>query len=126
MEYCFDKTVHFRKLLLFVFNRDGKNAIVAKAAHEICAVYGENAMPERTRQWWFSCFKNCNFTLTNDERSDRPVKLDDDQLNNLLHENPRQSTRELGEQLGCDHKTVLTTFIPWEKIKNFDLGFHFL
>ena len=56
-------------------------------------------MPEKTAQWWFSRFKNGNFTLTDDERSGRPVKLDDDQLNNFLHENPRQSTRKLGEQL---------------------------
>ena len=63
-------------------------------------------MPERTAQWWFSCFKNSNFTLTDDECSGQPVELDDDQLNNL-HENLHQSTRELGEQLGCDHKTVL-------------------
>ena len=34
MEYRFDKKVHFRQLLLFVFNRDGKNAIAAKAARE--------------------------------------------------------------------------------------------
>ena len=38
MEYRFDKKKHFRHLLLFVFNRDGKNAITAKATHEICAI----------------------------------------------------------------------------------------
>ena len=51
MEFRFDKKVHFRHLLPFAFNRDGKNAIAAKAAHEICAVYVENAMPGRTAQW---------------------------------------------------------------------------
>ena len=117
MEYSFDKKVHFRHLLLFLFNRDGKNAIAAKASHEICVVYGENAMPERTTQWWFSRFKNGNFTLTDDERSGRPVELDDDQLNNFLHENPRQSTRELGEQLGCDHKTVLNHLDAMGKVQ---------
>ena len=50
MECRIDKKVHFRHLILFVFNRDGKSAIAAKVAHEICAVQGENAMPERRAQ----------------------------------------------------------------------------
>ena len=94
-----------------------KNAIATKAAHEICAVYGENAIPERTVQWWFSHFKNGNFTLTDDECSGHPVKLDEDQLNNLLYENRHQSTGELGEQLGCDHKTVLNHLYSMEKVQ---------
>ena len=48
MECRIDKKVHFQNLLLFVFNQDRKYAMAAKAAHEICAVYGENAMSERT------------------------------------------------------------------------------
>ena len=118
MECLIDKKVYFRHLLLFVFNRDRTNAIDMKAAHEICAVYRENTMPEKTVQWWFSGFKNGNFTLTDDERSGQPVKLDEDQLNKL-HENLHQSTRKLGEQLGCDHKTVLNHLHSSRKVQKF-------
>ena len=89
-------------MLLFAFNLDGKDAKAAKAAREICAVYGEDAMPERTAQWWFSRFKNKKFNFKDVARSGRPVGFDEDRLNQLLHENLRQSTRELAEQLTCD------------------------
>ena len=57
MECQMDKTEHFRHYLLFAFNRGIK---ATEAAHEICTVYGEGAMPESTAHRWFSSFKNKN------------------------------------------------------------------
>ena len=47
------------------------------------------------------------FSLEDDDRSGRPVELETDELEALLEEDPRQSTRELGNRLGVDHSTVL-------------------
>ena len=60
MECQVEKNVHFRHLLLFAFNR---GFTAAKAAREICVVYGENAMAERTARYWFAKFKEENFDL---------------------------------------------------------------
>ena len=57
MECQVEKNVHFRHLLLFAFNR---GFTAAKAAREICVVYGENAMAERTARYWFAKFKEEN------------------------------------------------------------------
>ena len=55
--------------------------------------------------------------MTDDEHSGRPVKLDDDQLNNLIHENLHQLTTELGEQSGCHYKIVLNHLHSMGKVK---------
>ena len=60
MECQVDKNEHFRHHLLFAFNRGAKTT---EAAREISAVYGEDAMPVRTAQYWFAKFKNGNFDL---------------------------------------------------------------
>jgi len=117
MECQVEKNEHFRHLMLFAFNRDGKDAKAAKAAREICAAYGEDAMPERTARWWFSRFKNKKFNLKDAARSGRPVGFDEERLNHLLHENPRQSTRELAEQLTCDQKTVVNHLHSMGKVQ---------
>ena len=59
--------MHFRYLLLFAFNR---GFAAAKAARDICVVYGENAMVERTACYWFAKFKE-NFDLKDAPRSGR-------------------------------------------------------
>ena len=112
--------------MLFAFNRDGKDAKAAKVAREICAVYGEDAMPERTARWWFSRFKNKKFNLKDAARSGRPVGFDEDRLNHLLHENPCQSTRELAEQSICDQKTVVNHLHSMGKVQKLGAWFHTL
>ena len=100
MECQVEKNVHFRHLLLFAFNR---GFTAAKAAREICVVYGENAMAERTARYWFAKFKEENFDLKDAPRSGRPTELDEGQLNQLLHEDLRQTTRKLAERINCSH-----------------------
>jgi hypothetical protein len=46
-----EKNEHFRHLLLYEFNRGSK---AAEAARNICAVYGEDPVAERTDQKWFA------------------------------------------------------------------------
>ena len=104
MECQVDKHQHFRHILLFLFNR-GVNAV--DAAQEICDVYGEDAMPKRTAQYWFSKFKNGIFVLKDATRSGRPSDFDEGYLEELLEDDPRQTSPELGVLMGCSHKTIL-------------------
>ena len=55
-----EKLEHFRHILLFEFYRGTK---AAEAARNICAVYGDNAIGERTARKWVSRFKENRFTL---------------------------------------------------------------
>ncbi|XP_076047479.1 histone-lysine N-methyltransferase SETMAR-like [Oratosquilla oratoria] len=63
-------------------------------------------MTERTAQKWFKKFRSGNFNLEDAPRSGKPSAFDEDALNQLLHEDPRQSTRELEQAIGYDHATV--------------------
>lgn len=103
MECQVDRNEHFHHLLLFAFNQGCK---ATKAARDICTVYGEGAISERTVQKWFSRFADGNFELADYSRSGRPVELDEKQLNHILREDPRQTTRELGQKMGCSYDSV--------------------
>uniref|UniRef100_A0A1I7X1C4 HTH_48 domain-containing protein n=1 Tax=Heterorhabditis bacteriophora TaxID=37862 RepID=A0A1I7X1C4_HETBA len=97
------KCQHFRHLLLFAFNQGSK---AAKAACDICAVYGEGAIAERTARDWYAKFKNGNFDLKDACCSGRSVEFDGEQLNQLSHENSRQTTMELAEKMGCSNTAI--------------------
>ena len=103
MECQVEKKLHFRYLLLFHFNEQ-ENA--SEAARNICKVYGEEAITERTAQKWFQKFREGIFNLDDAPRSGRPSDFDEETLNLLIHEDPRQSTRDLEQATGYDHATV--------------------
>jgi [histone H3]-lysine36 N-dimethyltransferase SETMAR len=103
MECQVEKNIHFRHLLLFAFNQ---GITASKATRDICAVYGEGDLVERTARYWYAKFKNGNFDLKDSPRSGRPVELDEETLNELLHEDPRQTTREIAEKMKCSHITI--------------------
>ena len=92
---------HFRHL--FAFNRGQKASEVTK---DICAVYGEDAIAERTVGDWFARFKRSNFDLNDAPRSGRTIKMDEDQLRDLLKEDGHQTCRELGEKMKCEFATI--------------------
>ncbi|KFD59248.1 hypothetical protein M514_28573, partial [Trichuris suis] len=88
MECQVDKKEHLRCVLLFLSN-GGLSAVAA--AEKIQEVYAEEAISDR---------------VARNARSERPSDLDEEKLNALVHENPRQSARELAEKIGCSHVTV--------------------
>ena len=40
-------------------------------------------------------------------RSGRPSEFDEDHLNTLIHNDPRQCTRELANVMNCDHSNIV-------------------
>ena len=82
-----EKLEHFRHIILFEFNRRAK---AAEAARNICAVNGDNAIGERTARKWVSRFKEDRFNISDTPRSGRSSGFDEDCLNTLIHNDPRQ------------------------------------
>ena len=113
-----ENKVHFRHLMLF-FYRKGKN--VTQAANEICAVYGEGAVTDRTVRKWFTRFKAGDFSLKFQERSDRPPTTDEDQIKTLIENNPRYTTRKLGEVLNMTKSTIHEHFVKRGYINRLDV-----
>ena len=62
-----------------------------------------DALNVRVCHKWFAKFRSGDFDLEDTERSVRPQELETDNLEELLEDDPWQSTRELAEQLGVDH-----------------------
>ena len=58
---------------------------MSEVTKDICAVYGEDAMAERTAKDWFAGFKRGNFDLNDAPRSGRPIKMNEDQLRDCGH-----------------------------------------
>ena len=56
-----EKLEHFRHILLFEFNRGAK---ATEAARNICAMYEDNAIGERTATKWLSRFKENRFDIS--------------------------------------------------------------
>ncbi|KFD54701.1 hypothetical protein M513_04401 [Trichuris suis] len=103
MENQVDIKEYLRHVLLFQYN-GGLSAVAP--AEKIHAVYGEESVSDRAVRKWFSCFREGNFDRSDSARSGRPSDLDEEKLNALVHEDPRQSTCELAEKIGCSHVTV--------------------
>jgi hypothetical protein len=68
MECQVEKNKHFRHLLVYEFSRGSK---AVEAARNICAVYGEDSITERTAQKWFARFKQGSFDMSDIPRSER-------------------------------------------------------
>ena len=84
------KLKHFRHILLFEFNRGAK---AAETARKICAVHGDNATRGSTEIIWFSRFKEGRFDISDTPRSGGPSGFNEDCLNSLFHNGPRQCAR---------------------------------
>jgi histone-lysine N-methyltransferase SETMAR len=69
-------------------------------------VYGEGSASRTTCYRYFNRFRNGDKTLEDEERPGRSSEFDEKALLVLVSDNPRQSTRELAEQLGSSHMTV--------------------
>ena len=56
---------------------------------------------------WFSCVKEDCFDISDTPHSGRPSGFDEDRLDILIHNDPRQCSRELANVINCDHSTIV-------------------
>ena len=69
-------------ILCFIISRKVKMQL--KCKKEVCAVYGEGAVTDRTCQKWFAKFHAGDFSLDDAPRSGRSVEVDSDQIETLI------------------------------------------
>ncbi|KAL6253713.1 hypothetical protein P5V15_015528 [Pogonomyrmex californicus] len=92
---------HLRHALLF--NQKKK----AVESHRLLVeTYGEHAPSIRTCETWFRQFKSGDFNVKDSERSGRPQKCEDEQLQELLDDDPTQTQRQLAEALHVSQETI--------------------
>ena len=114
MECLAEKFQYFRHIFLLNFERRAK---AGEAVGNICAVFGNNAIGESTARKWFYRFKDDRFNISDTPRSGRPSGFDEDRLNILIHNDPRQCTRELANVMNCDHSTIVRHLHSMSKVK---------
>jgi histone-lysine N-methyltransferase SETMAR len=95
--------VHVRHCLLYEFQL---NHTAAEAHRNISAVFGEEAPGDRQCERWFEKFRRGDMTLEDEPGRGRDVEVNLKALLDSVLANNRQTTRELGEQVGCHHSTV--------------------
>ena len=72
---------------------------------------------ERARQKIFYRLKEDRFDISDTPRSGRPSGLDEDRLNTSIHNNPLQCTRELANEMNCNHSNIVRHLHSMGKVK---------
>lgn len=104
---------HIHQIALFKFNEKKTAAVATK---EICAIY-PGMLTGRTCRRWFQNFRNGQTELGRKPGQGRPIKLNNDLLQELLDADPSQSSIELAIQLHCHHSTVIRHLHQLGKVK---------
>ena len=97
------KNEHFRHILLFYF-RIGNNA--AQAAKKLRVVYGEETLKDRQCRNWFDKFRSGDFSLKDEQYSDRSNEVDDDQTKTIIKSDRHVNVREIKEMLKIPKSTI--------------------
>lgn len=92
-----------RAIIFYEFRRDNSTR---QATDNINAALGEGTVSQSTVSRWFRRFASGDTSLEDQERSGRPVKMEDDALLGELQAHPDATTRELAQALGCTHTTI--------------------
>ena len=102
---------HLRTCVLFAFQLK-KNA--AEATEIICSALGEGAVTHKMCKKWFQRFRNGDFDLSVRERPGQTKKFEDNELEQLLEENPTQTFALFGlyETFKSDKKSTEVIFRP--------------
>nr|XP_003708364.1 PREDICTED: histone-lysine N-methyltransferase SETMAR-like [Megachile rotundata] len=95
--------VHYRHLMPFFFQK-GKHA--TQTTNEICEVYGEGAVAERTVRKWFARFKTGDFELEDQKRSGRPSTTDKNVIKSIIEDNPRFTLRQLADMMNKSKSSI--------------------
>ena len=84
--------------IYYIFSLSSKEG---RKQRQICAVYGDNTIGESTARKWFSRYEEDRFDISDTPRAGRPSGFDEDCLNKLIQNDPRQCTRELANVMNC-------------------------
>ncbi|XP_076302457.1 histone-lysine N-methyltransferase SETMAR-like [Lasioglossum baleicum] len=82
----------------------GKNA--TQSANKICAVYGEDAVAERTVPKWFARFEAGNFDLEDQELPGSPSTTDEDTIRTEIEDSPCSTLRQLAGMLNKSKSAI--------------------
>ena len=89
--------------MLYYFKK-GKNA--TETQRKICAAYGEGAVSGRTCQKPFAKFCAGDFLLDDAPWLGRPVEVDSDQIETLIENNQRYTTKEIADILNISKSSI--------------------
>lgn len=103
MESFVPNNRHLREVLLYFYNLK-KSA--AESHRLLVEAYGEHAFSDSMCRRWFRQFEDGIFDVDDAEREGRPKKFNDEQLEELLDEDPCQTQAELAAVLNVDRSTV--------------------
>nr|XP_033324870.1 histone-lysine N-methyltransferase SETMAR-like [Megalopta genalis] len=95
-----------------------------QTAIKICNVYGVDTVTDRTVRRWFKKFRSGDTSLKEEPRLGRPSDFDKDVLNELLEQNPRQTTKELAEKLKVSQSTIIRQLHALGKVSKLGVWVH--
>ena len=73
---------------------------------ELCSVYGENTVSLRVCYKWFSKFRSGNFSIKDAPRSGRPTVIENDQVKQIVDQNPQFTTRQIADIVNVSKATI--------------------
>ena len=115
---AFDKK-HLRYCILFAFLLK-KNATEATAT--ICSALREGAVTHKTYKKWFQRFRNLDFDLSDRERPVQPKKFENEELDQLLEENPTKMEKEFAHFFGITQQALSHRLHRLERIQKAGWG----
>ena len=91
-------------IFLFEFKMGHK---AAETTQNINNAFGPGTANERTVLWWFKTFCKGDERVEDEECSDRPPEVDNDQLRASSKLDPLKTTREVAQELTIDYSMVI-------------------
>ena len=106
-----------RVIFLFEFKMGHK---AAETTQNINNAFGPGTANERTVLWWFKTFCKGDERVEDEECSDRPPEVDNDQLRASSKLDPLKTTREVAQELTIDYSMVIWHLKQIVKVKKLD------
>ena len=103
-----------RAIFLFKFKMGHK---AAETTRNINSAFGPGTANEHTMQWWLKKFCKGDESLEDEECSDLPLELDNNQLRAIIEVDPLTTTREVVKEFNVDCSVVVWHLKQIEKVK---------
>ena len=79
---------------------------IARATRNICMVFREDTLSERTAQKWFKRFASGDASYDDAPRQGRPTIVDDDELMAAIESDSSQTCQQLAERFNVRDETI--------------------